>query len=171
MTNPYDFQNVVAVKMLIRRGDEVLLVREPEFNDWMPNRLGLPGGKPLVNETLAETVERKISTEVGLRVDIKGIVRIVDIIMPEKTVYHVLLAADYVSGEIGDVKTESDDLAWYGADQLLTLGKNDFTEYYNDDVLKQYLNGELPVFPIDLITTQDNRSDEINAWMEKGSTT
>lgn len=170
MTDLYDFQNIVAVKMLIRRGDEVLLVREPEFNDWMPNRLGLPGGKPLVNETLAETVERKIGTEVGLKVDIKGIVKIVDIIMPKKTVYHVLLAAGHVSGEIGDVKTESDDLAWYGREQLSTLGKDDFTEYYNDEIIRKYLDGELPVVPLGLITTQDNRSDEINAWMEKGST-
>lgn len=129
MSDPYDFQNVVAVKMLVRRGDEVLLVREPEFNDWMPNRLGLPGGKPLINETLAGTVERKIGTEVGLGVDIKGIVKMVDIIMPGKTVYHILLAADYVSGEIGDVQTESDDIGWYSHAQLAELGKDDFTEY------------------------------------------
>lgn len=170
MPDLYDFQNIVAIKMLIRRGDEVLLVREPDYNDWMPGRLGLPGGKPLLNETLNEALERKIKTEVGLTISVQGIAKIVDIIMPQKTVYHFLVAADYVADEIGDVSTESKDVAWYGKDMLRQLTKDDFTEFYNDEIIRQFLNGELSVLPLELITVQDNRSDKIAAWMQKGVT-
>lgn len=169
MTNLYDFQNIVAVKMLIKKDDEVLLVREPEFNDWMPGRLGLPGGKPLLNETLREAMQRKIKTEVGLEIEIRGIVKIIDIIMPQKTVYHILLAAEYVSGEIGIVQTESEDIQWYSRDQIAAMNKDDFTEYYNDEVIKEYLNGTLPIIPLDILHDQDNRSDDISDWMTKGS--
>lgn len=168
MTDPYDFQNIMAVKMLIKNDDKILLVREPEFNDWMPGRLGLPGGKPLLNETLRETIQRKIKTEVGLNINVSGIVKIITIIMPQKTVYHVLLAAEYTSGEIGTTQTESDDIQWYSRDQLAAMSKDDFTEYYNDDAIKEYLDGVLPIIPLGVLQDQDNRAGEIADWMAKG---
>lgn len=168
MSDPYNFQNVVAIKLLIKNGDKVLLVREPEFNEWMPNRLGLPGGKPLLNETLEETLARKIQTEVGLEIQISGIVKIIDIIMPQKTVYHLLLAAEYISGEIGATKTESDDIQWYSHEQILHMSKDDFTEYYNDEFIKLFLTDSLNILPLDLIHYQDNRSNVISDWMAKG---
>lgn len=169
MTSPYDFPNTVAIKILVRRDDKILLVREPDFNDWMPNRLGLPGGKPLLNETLQEALKRKIETEVGLVVEIKGLVRIVDIIMPEKTVYHFIVAANYVSGEIGDKETESDDVDWYPGAQIVDMHKDAFTEYYNDRLVNDFLSGSLPIVPLELIAYQDNRSGNILRWMNKGS--
>lgn len=169
MSDLYDFQNVVAIKMLIKKDDQILLVREPDFNDWMPGRLGLPGGKPLLHETLDDALRRKISTEVGLDIAVKGLVKIVDIIMPQKTVYHFIVAADYVSGEIGAVKTESDDVRWYNRDQIAALGKDDFTEYYNDELIKEYLDGVSTIIPLSAVQNQDNRSDAIAAWMQKGN--
>lgn len=168
MSDPYDFQNVVAIKLLIKNGDKILLVREPEFNEWMPNRLGLPGGKPLLNETLEEAVARKIQAEVGLEVKINGIVKIIDIIMPQKTVYHLLLAAEYISGEIGATKTESDDVQWYSYEQVASMSKDDFTEYYNDKFIKLFLTDSLAILPLDFIHYQDNRTDAISNWMSKG---
>ena len=168
MSNQYDFQNIIAIKLLIRNGDKILLVREPEFNEWMPNRLGLPGGKPLLNETLEETLKRKIKSEVGLEITIEGIVKIIDIIMPEKTVYHLLIAAKYISGEIGENKTESDDIRWYTRDQVATMEKDEFTEYYNKEFIKLYLDNSLTVTPLDIIHYQDNRSGAVSNWMQSG---
>ncbi|HMM62232.1 MAG TPA: NUDIX domain-containing protein [Candidatus Saccharibacteria bacterium] len=169
MSSLYDFKNTVAVKIIVKRGDKVLLIREPDFNDWMPNRLGLPGGKPLVNETLMQTIDRKVKADIGFEIDLKGIVSIENIIMPNSTVYHIILAADHVSGEIDTSITESTDVDWYSADQISKLTKDDFTEYYNDELLKNFLNDELTPMPLDYIYYQDNRSDDITKWMESGS--
>jgi ADP-ribose pyrophosphatase YjhB (NUDIX family) len=169
MTTLYDFQNIVAVKILVKRNDTILLIREPEYNDWMPNRLGLPGGKPLLNESLSETIARKIKGDIGFEISINGIVKIVDILMPEKTVYHLILAAEYVSGEIDIEKTESKDINWYTLQQIAELGKDDYTEYYNDNIIRSYLNNGLAVAPLNIIEEQDNRTDEIMGWMQKGS--
>lgn len=169
MTTPYDFQNIVAIKFLVKRNDTILLIREPEYNEWMPNRLGLPGGKPLLNESLSETIFRKIKADIGFEINIKGIAKIVNILMPEKTVYHVILAAEYVSGEINTENTESKDIDWYTLQQITGLGKDDFTEFYNDDIIKSYLKNELTIVPFSIIDEQDNRTDEIMQWMQKGS--
>jgi ADP-ribose pyrophosphatase YjhB (NUDIX family) len=168
MMTPYDFQNIVAIKILVKRNDTILLIREPEYNDWMPNRLGLPGGKPLLNESLSETITRKVKSDIGFEIDVKGIVKIENILMPEKTVYHLILAADYVSGEINTDNTESKDINWYTLQQITKLEKDDFTEYYNDNIIKSYLKNELTLIPMAIIEEQDNRTDEIMQWMQKG---
>jgi ADP-ribose pyrophosphatase YjhB (NUDIX family) len=168
MMTPYDFQNIVAIKILVKRNDTILLIREPEYNDWMPNRLGLPGGKPLLNESLSETITRKFKSDIGFEIDVKGIVKIENILMPEKTVYHLILAADYVSGEINTDNTESKDINWYTLQQITKLEKDDFTEYYNDNIIKSYLKNELTLIPMAIIEEQDNRTDEIMQWMQKG---
>jgi ADP-ribose pyrophosphatase YjhB (NUDIX family) len=167
MIDLYGFQNVVAIKILVRKDDKILLIREPEFNDWKPNHLGLPGGKPLINESLFETINRKINTEIGLQIDIKGIVKLIDIIMPAKTVYHLVLAADYLSGEIDTNRTESKDINWYSLDQIVELRKSDFTEYYNDEIIRLYLENKLPVYPLNIIDEQDNRDEVVAEWMKK----
>jgi 8-oxo-dGTP diphosphatase len=169
MTSSYDFQNIVAVKILVKKDNKVLLIREPDSNDWMPNRLGLPGGKPLLNETLQNTLERKIKGDIGFEIRVNGIVRIENIVMPDSTVYHIVLAADHVSGEIDTTMTESKDVDWYSINQVSKLSKDDFTEYYNDEVIKKYLNNELTPIPMDYIKYQDNRFDDITKWMENGA--
>lgn len=168
MSDPYDFKNDVAAKLLIKRGDKILLVREPEFNAWMPGRLGLPGGKPLLNETLEDALKRKIKTEVGLEIDIKGLVKIIDILMPQKNVYHFLIAAEYVSGEIDTSQTESEDIDWYTQETIASMNKDDFTEFYNDELIKSYLAGTLTIIPLSTVQAQDNRSGMVLDWMRKG---
>ncbi len=168
MNNPYDFQNVVAAKLLIKKGDQILLLREPLTNEWMPGRLGLPGGKPVLHESLSEALQRKIKTEVGIAIDIKGLVKVIDIIMPEKTVYHFVIAAEYVAGDIDVEAIEADDMRWFTIDEVSKLLKNDFTEYYNDEVIKDYLAGMLNAIPMSVFVEQDNRTDEIMDWMVKG---
>lgn len=163
----YDYPSVFAVKLLVRRGDSILLVREPEHNEWMPGRLGLPGGKPLEGEFITGTLERKIATEVGFEVKVTGIVKLVNIMMPEKTVYHLVVAADHVHGDIDTSKTESDDVAWYSSEQIQAMTKHDFTEYYNDKLIKGYLDGSLTEVPISFLQTQDNRYGEVALWMEQ----
>ncbi len=81
----YNYPIVLACKVIIRKGNTILLTREPLDHTWMPGRLGLPGGKLLINEGISEGLQRKISDETGVVCEIKGLVRIIDILMPEKT--------------------------------------------------------------------------------------
>ena len=65
----------------------------------MPGRWGLPGGKYYLHESISEGTQRKIREEAGVACEIKGLFKIVQILMPEKTVYHFVFIADYVSGD------------------------------------------------------------------------
>ena len=48
----YEKANVIKIIAQNSRG-EVLLIKEPDTNDWMPGHLGLPGGKPFAQESLS----------------------------------------------------------------------------------------------------------------------
>jgi ADP-ribose pyrophosphatase YjhB (NUDIX family) len=135
----------------------------------MPGRLGFPGGKVVANETVSDAIGRKISSEIGLTVNPVGIVKIINILMPGSTIYYYVVLADYVEGIFGEIKVESDFLKWYSANDIKNLSKDEYTEYFNDDVLSELISGKSVIFPLDLIQTQDNRMGEPLAWMKRGS--
>ncbi len=165
MTNLYDYPSTFVVKIIVRKNNQTLLVREPKDNEWMPGRLGLPGGKLLLNETIEEGIRRKIAEEIGFEVAVNGLVTLVDIIMPTKTVYMLIVEAVYVSGEIDTSKTYSQDIRWYSEDEIKALNVDDCTEYY----LPELLQSDFAVVPLSFIHTQDNRDSTIAQWMAKGA--
>jgi len=170
MSDLYNFESVMAVKIVVRKGDCVLLLKEPEINEWMPGRWGLPGGKLLLNEKISTAIERKIKTEIGLNIALRGIVQFIDILMPTKNVYHLVVLADYMSGEIGDVQTESKEQAWMESSDIQNMSEDDFTEFYNRSLLLDILRGKVEAVPMDMILEQNNRSGDVAAWMAKGKT-
>lgn len=169
MDKRFDYPSIVAIKIIIKKADKILLIREPETNEWMPGRLGLPGGKVMLNESLPQAIERKIRTEIGLEIKLSGLIKIIDILMPEKNVYHCVFQAKYISGEISLGNIEAAEMKWFSADEVEKLGVDDFTEYYNISILKAVLSDKLEIFPIDIISVQDNRQPNILDWMEKGN--
>lgn len=170
MDQRYDYPSVVAVKIVVKKSDRVLLIREPGTNEWMPNRLSLPGGKLLLNESILSAIERKIKTEVGLEVEAKGLIKIVDILMPEKNVYHLIILAEYLNGEIGETETESSDIVWYNKDDIAKFNVDDYAEFYNADLLKEVFEGKYQLISLNSIQVQDNREGDVMKWMEKGNT-
>lgn len=170
MDKRYDYPSIVAVKIVVKQDDTVLLIREPETNEWMPGRLNLPGGKLFLNESILEALERKIKTEVGLEVETKGLIKIVDILMPEKNVFHLVFLAEYRNGEIGDTETESSDIAWYNKDDIAKFDINDYGEYYIAQILREVFDGKLQLIPPNSIKVQDNRQKDIMEWMQKDNT-
>ena len=169
MDQKYDYPTIVAVKIIVKKDDQVLLLREPETNEWMPGRLGIPGGKLLLNESILSALERKIKTEIGLEVEVKGLIKIIDILMPKKNVYHLIFLADYLSGKIGDIKTESGDVAWYSQDDIAKFNVDDYSEFYNADILTEIFEDKYQLIPSDAILIQDNRQKGVVEWMEKGN--
>ncbi|OGC54113.1 hypothetical protein A2797_02655 [candidate division WWE3 bacterium RIFCSPHIGHO2_01_FULL_48_15] len=67
MADPrYQYEKVNAVKIVVENPDgKVLLIQEPNTNEWMPDHWGLPGGKPLEKESLEGALKRKMKEERG----------------------------------------------------------------------------------------------------------
>jgi len=169
MDKRFNFESIVACKIVVKKDGKVLLIREPDANDWMPNRLGLPGGKSILNESIIGTLKRKIELDIGMEIKIKGLIKVLDILMPEKNVYHFIFIADHIDGEIGHKEVEPDDIKWYSVEELNKLGVDDYTEYYNKELLDEIVSENYNLIPIETVKVQDNREGEIMSWMKKGN--
>ena len=170
MDQRFNFPSTVAVKIVVKKGDQILLLKEPKTNEWMPGRLGLPGGKLFLNESITAALERKIKTEISLEIEVKGLIKIINILMPEKNVYHLIFIADYRSGEIYINRTESSDLDWYSKYDVAKLSVDNYAEFYNAEILEEVFKNQYQLIPLKTILIQDNRQEDIMDWMERGST-
>jgi ADP-ribose pyrophosphatase YjhB (NUDIX family) len=130
--------------------------------------MSLPGGKLFLGETVEDCLKRKIETEIGLEVEVLGLVKILNILMPNKNVYHLVFLAEWKSGEINLTKIEAENAGWYTAQELLSFNKDDYAEYYNDELLKEVVRDKISPIPVSIIQAQDNRTDDISSWMKKG---
>lgn len=169
MDDRYNFMTVVAAKFLIEKEGKILVLREPETNEWMPGRLSLPGGKPFLGESIKEAINRKIETEVGLDIEPIGICKIINILMPEKNVFHCIVRANYKSGNVGEKETEAQEFLWLDRGELSKLTNDDFAEYYYKDLLSDYFETRLELLPYGDLLVQDNRTGDVADWMSKGS--
>ena len=164
--DPYNYPVTVGVKVIIKKDEHILLTKEPQSHSWMPGRLGLPGGKLFLNESISSGLKRKIKDETGLSVKGAGLFKVVGILMPEKTVYHLIFLADYLA-ESKNKKLYSGGLEWVSEDKVKKLGKDDFTEFYLDEVLSEYFSSPNAV-PLDIFIEQESFKDErIKEWMAK----
>ncbi len=165
----YDYPITVASKVIIKRGDSILLTREPSDHTWMPGKLGLPGGKLLLNESIIRGTKRKIKEETGLECKPTGLFKIINILMPEKTVYHFIFIADYFSGKIDLKNLYSADLKWFNKKDIMKLTKDDLTEYYLDEVLQEYFKNATKFIPLNVLKILPSFKDKnIQNWMAQG---
>jgi ADP-ribose pyrophosphatase YjhB (NUDIX family) len=166
----YDFPVMAASKVIIQKGDEILLTREPKDHIWMPGRLGLPGGKFYLNESILEGTERKIQEETGLKCKLRGLFEIVNILMPKKTTYHFIFIADYVSGEVDLDNIYSAEVKWFSREEIMRLSKKDLTEYYLDEVLQKYFKNPDNFMPLEKIRVLFSFKDKrIQDWTSRGA--
>lgn len=105
-----------CIIVLIRKGDELLLVRKPE---WLEKRFGLVAGFVDFGENLEECVVREVREEVGIEVE--NIRYIGSQSWPFPSQLMTGFVADYVSGEIVLEEKELAEAGWYHKDRLPTL--------------------------------------------------
>ncbi len=103
MKREYPEHPIMGVGGVIFHDQSVLLVRrnqEPAIGQW-----SLPGGAVELGETLNEALKREIQEEVSIKIEIGGLVRVLDRIIydQEKRIRFHYVIADYwgwmVSGE------------------------------------------------------------------------
>ncbi len=105
-----------CVIVLVRRGDEVLLVRKAE---WVEGRYGLVAGFLDQGECLEEAVTRELLEETGIRV--QNIRYIGSQSWPFPSQMMAGFVADYAGGEIVVEEKELEDARWFPITDLPTL--------------------------------------------------
>lgn len=128
MKRKYPERPIVAVRSVVFRGQQVLLVKRNH-----PPRKGLwslPGGAVELGETLVEAIKREIKEEVSIDVEIGGLVGVYERIIPDavkRIKYHYVLI-DYWGATIsGQARARSDisEVQWVFLDDLDSLGLGD----------------------------------------------
>lgn len=99
--------------VLVRRGDEVLLVRKRE---WPPSYFSLPSGFCDMGECLEECAEREVLEETG--VSISNLTYVGSQCWPFPSQLMTGFSADYEGGELVPDLTELEDARWFRCDAL-----------------------------------------------------
>lgn len=172
MTEPrYKYEKINVLKVIVENPEgNVLLIQEPETNDWMPLHWGLPGGKPLAKESLYKTFKRKVKEELGQDLEPYGIFSIKELLLTKRTVL-ALIAVVKVDSEakpIGEVK----DYKWVGVEDVKAMDIAEFTEFYNKKLLSDYLTGNKEVVDFSLVESFQfydlSKNPEFKRWWESG---
>jgi len=171
MSDPrYQYERVNVVKVIVQNPEgKVLLIQEPETNEWMPLHWGLPGGKPLAKESLYKTFKRKMQEELGQDIEPEGIFRIEELLVEGRTV--LMFHAVAKVGEIS-LSGESKSYKWMDSNDIEKMDVSEFTEYFNKKLLLAYLTGDKKLVGFDLIEAQnyyDSEDEpEYKRWFESG---
>lgn len=105
-----------CVIVLIRRGDELLLVRKA---NWVPGRYSLVAGFVDSGECLEDAVRREVREETG--VEVENIRYIGSQGWPFPSQIMAGFVAEYVSGEVKIQLSELEDGGWFHVDNLPRL--------------------------------------------------
>lgn len=99
--------------VLVRRGDELLLIRKPE---WPPGYFSIPSGFCDFGESLEECARREVEEETGIR--IQGLRYVGSQSWPFPAQLMIGFIAEYAGGEIVVDRTELEDAGWFRRDAL-----------------------------------------------------
>jgi len=172
MTDPrYTYEKINVVKVIIENPEgKVLLVQEPDTNEWMPGHWGLPGGKPYAAESLYEACKRKAKEELGQDIEPEGIFGLKELLLTERTVLAFILVAREKDGV--PFTGQNKKYRWVTRQDVDSMDVSEFTEYYNRELLLDFFAGDKDLAPLSLIKSfkffeLENTSD-FKKWWESG---
>jgi len=167
----YQYEKINAIKVIVENPEgKVLLIQEPETNEWMPGHWGLPGGKPLVKESLYKAFKRKMQEELGQDLESHGFFKIEELLLTQRTVlmFIAVVMVDTETKPIGDIKSYK----WVGVEEIEAMDVSEFTEFYNKKLLLDYLTGNKEVFDFSVIEPLQfydlSEDSEFKRWWESG---
>lgn len=165
----YEYQRVNAIKIIIEKDGKLLLIREPLTNDWMPGHWGLPGGKPVSEESLIKAYERKVKSDLGIDLELQGLYKIVELLIENRTVLMFIVVAKYIDGNITG---EVNEYKWIGEEELKSMDVSEFTEYYNKELLLSYFESGKEVVSVNLIRSYEyfriGDEPDYKRWKDSG---
>lgn len=158
------FTLIIAVKCILVDKGKVLLIKESSQASWRPGRWGLPGGKTDPEENLIVTLNREMKEETGIKVKIKGLFRIEELIEQMKKenrlVHHFIFVVKKVGGKFKKPDQHVGELRWFSKKDLRSLSLDDYTEYYYKDLLTDYFKSKRNLFPDSIIKIRNTKSDK-----------
>jgi len=64
MEQKHRYPKINSIKVIIENKEgKVLLIQEPETDEWMPLHWGLPGGRPHLKESLYSALKRSLQED------------------------------------------------------------------------------------------------------------
>lgn len=167
----YQYSKEFAIKVIVENPKgKVLLIQEPETNEWMPGHWGLPGGKPLEKESLYKAFKRKIKEELGLDIEPAGIYKVVELLIDGRTVL-MFHAVTRIKKEI-KLSGETKSFKWVNIEELRKMDTSEFTEFFNKELLLGYLTESPNIRDFNLIETQQyydmHENPKYKKWWESG---
>ncbi|MGB6838860.1 MAG: NUDIX hydrolase [Microgenomates group bacterium] len=172
MTEPkFRYEKINVIKIIVENSEgKILLIQEPETNDWMPLHWGLPGGKPLAGESLLEASKRKLKEELGQNMEPEGIWGIKELLLTERTVLVFIAVARIQEGI--ELSGESKTYKWVTEEDIESMDISEHTEYYNKELLIDFFTGNKKLIPFTKIKSYkfyelENVLD-FKRWWESG---
>lgn len=146
------YERVFVIKIIVEGPDgRVLLIQEPQMNEWMPGRWGLPGGRPFEKESLKEAASRKLKKEVGQDLPLQGIFKVEELLIDGRTVlmFIAVAKAEHEFTPSGSATSYK----WVDAAEINKMDIEHFTEYYSKGLFTSYLSGNKQLIPFEVIDT------------------
>lgn len=168
----HEYKKINSIKVIIENSEgKVLLIQEPESDEWMPLHWGLPGGRPYVKESLHDALKRVTKEEIGSEVEPLGIYKIEEVLHEDRTVMMFIAVARLTSET--EIKGRINDHKWVGLADVEKMETYEFTAFYAKKLLLDYLSGSREYKDFDLVETEqyyglDEKSDEFRKWIESG---
>ncbi len=167
----HNYQKINSVKVIIEnQNGEVLLIQEPESDDWMPLHWGLPGGRPKLKESLRDALKRTLQEEIGVEIEPPGLYKVEELLHTDRTVL-MFIAVAKVYEQI-EVKGRVNAYKWVNAYDLEKMDTSEFTAFYAKKLILDYLSGNREFIDFNLVETQsyyDLQNDsEYRKWRDSG---
>ena len=107
--------------------------------------------------------------DLGRVAEPKGIFRIEELLIKNRTVLMFILVTEL---EGDTFQGEALNPAWYSKDQIEAMDVAEFTEYYNRQLLLDYLANPSPLAPVAVLDTlryfQMDSNADYQRWLESG---
>ena len=165
------YEKINSIKAIIENPEgKILLIQEPESDDWMPLHWGLPGGRSRLKESLYDAFKRTLQEEIGVDIEPLGIYKIEEVLHEDRTVL-MFIAVAKVFGEV-EIKGRLNAFKWVTAEEIGKMDTSEFTAFYAKKLLLDYLAGNREYIDFKIIETQQyynlDENAEFQKWLESG---
>lgn len=120
----------ISTKALIKDGEKILLVQEPD------GKWELPGGKPDFAEHMEDTIRRELREELGIEAEITGLAGQLDFVTEvpaHVAVYHfvILVFSVDIPHDNFTLSHEHTDFGWFGLAEIEKMDlKSEYIEFF-----------------------------------------